>query len=383
MKKAAAALLVAAAFLFLMTWAWRCWDTHHWRQWQAFKRVFVQADGRVIDRTAKDRTTSEAQAYSLFFALVANDPEQFEHILRWTSDNLAQGDLHANLPAWLWGLRQDGSWGVQDDNPASDADLWMAYSLIEAGRLWQRLDYTTTGYAMLQLIRAQEVAEISGVGLMLIPAPKGFHSVDGSWRLNPSYLPEFQFRWLAQVDGTADWNDIFNNHVAMMKKLLVNGFVPDWYQVNAQGTPSADTADLARSSYDAIRVYLWAGMSLPPENGENLLLKLTQPYALLLKNIAQPPEMIDVRTGLASGGSPVGYSAAVLPFLAKLDEDTAVRQRQRLKNSRIGGNLGSPPHYYDQALAMLGEGWDTGRFRFGTKGQLIPRWTQSCCDHLH
>jgi endoglucanase len=43
----------------------------------------------------------------LFFALVANDRAQFERLLSWTQNNLANGDLRAQQPAWLWGSDVD------------------------------------------------------------------------------------------------------------------------------------------------------------------------------------------------------------------------------------------------------------------------------------
>ncbi|HDR9776712.1 TPA: cellulase, partial [Burkholderia cepacia ATCC 25416] len=69
-----------------------------WPRWDAFKRDFISADGRVIDvGSADSRTVSEGQAYGLFFALVANDRRMFDTILAWTENNLAQGDLSAHL----------------------------------------------------------------------------------------------------------------------------------------------------------------------------------------------------------------------------------------------------------------------------------------------
>src|ERR1700694_2989853 len=89
-----------------------------WPEWNDFVARFVQADGRVIDLTFERKSTSEGQAYGLFFALVANQRAQFDTLLKWTSDNLASGQLGDRLPAWLWGLRKDGTWGVKDKNSA-------------------------------------------------------------------------------------------------------------------------------------------------------------------------------------------------------------------------------------------------------------------------
>ncbi|MES2682861.1 MAG: cellulose synthase complex periplasmic endoglucanase BcsZ [Pseudomonadota bacterium] len=372
-----------AAVVLLSGYLAHCWQVRNWAAWQSFARVFVQADGRVIDRTAGNRSTSEAQAYAMFFALVANDRTQFARILNWTTNNLAQGDLSVHLPAWLWGAGEQG-WGVKDANPASDADLWLAYSLIEAGRLWQQPGYRRLGQALLEQIRTREVAEIPGMGLMLLPAPDGFKAEDGSWRLNPSYLPEFQFRWLALVDPEGPWKAIWQNHLTAMRQLVTQGVAPDWYEVMADGRLVADRKTGGVSSYDAIRVPLWAAMTPASDDTDrdNDLLPLLKPLARRLAGFDDPPEKLDFESGQGSGGAPIGFSAALLPFLAKMDEDSAVRQRQRLKNGRVDGNLGKPPHYYDQALGMFGEGWDSGRFRFDQYGRLIPRWEISCCEWL-
>jgi endoglucanase len=37
--------------------------------------------------------------------------------------------------------QKDKNWAVIDTNSASDADIWIAWSLLEAGRLWKHPDY--------------------------------------------------------------------------------------------------------------------------------------------------------------------------------------------------------------------------------------------------
>lgn len=45
-----------------------------WPAWEDFKATFLSQDGRVIDlSTPQQQSTSEGQAYALFFALVADD----------------------------------------------------------------------------------------------------------------------------------------------------------------------------------------------------------------------------------------------------------------------------------------------------------------------
>ena len=83
-----------------------------WPLWEAYTQRFIDGQGRVIDRSAGDRTTSEGQAYAMFFALVDDDKAHFGKLLDWTEANLAGGDLTARLPAWSWG--KTGSKRVED-----------------------------------------------------------------------------------------------------------------------------------------------------------------------------------------------------------------------------------------------------------------------------
>jgi hypothetical protein len=114
------------------------------RLWHAYAARFISGDGRVLDPQNNDWTTSEGQSYALFFALVNNDRARFDKLIAWTESNLASNDLGAHLPAWGWGKAKDGNWGVFDMNSAADSDLWIAYDLIEAGRLWKDLHYANT-----------------------------------------------------------------------------------------------------------------------------------------------------------------------------------------------------------------------------------------------
>ena len=170
-----------------------------WADWDTFAQRFLQPDGRVL-ANAQGQTHSEAQSYALMFALIANDRPRFKSILRWTEDNLCAGDVTTRLPAWLWGQKDDGQWGVLDSNAASDADVWIAYALVEAGRLWNVRRYRALGRSLAQRILAEETADLPGLGHTLLPGPVGFVVEAGQrWRLNPSYLPLQALRRLAAV----------------------------------------------------------------------------------------------------------------------------------------------------------------------------------------
>lgn len=346
-----------------------------WHRWEAFRTHFIQADGRVIDRTDGARSTSEGQAYGLFFALVANEPQTFASILSWTTHNLAQGSLTAHLPAWLWGQRDDGSWGVIDANPATDADLWIAYTLLEASRLWDVPQYAVIADKLLgQIVRRTVIKSSDGLEFML-PAPEGFDLGGGRYRLNPSYLPEFQFRYLAEHQPSGPWRALIRNHTALVISLAqARGLAPDWVVYGPEGVAFPDGTE-PHGSYDAIRVYLWAGMT----PGSDSLAALHGMHDLLAV-APRPPERVDVLTGeVLSQGSPVGFSAALLPYLNALGDDKALEAQQLLiEAADRGGLLGDVPAYYDHVLSLFGEGQLDGWYRFDETGRIIPNWERSC-----
>src|SRR5262245_38993541 len=197
--------------------------------YQNYARGFLDSQIRVIDRDAGDRTTSEGQAYALFFALVANDRSRFDALLRWTEQNLASGNLAAQLPAWLWGRDAGNRWGILDANAASDADIWMAYTLLEAGRIWNDERYMSLGRSLARHIATEEVIEIGDIGPVLLPAPKGFRQ-DDTLRLNPSYLPLQLFVRLAQLMPDGPWARIAERIPVVVRASAPLGFAMDWVE---------------------------------------------------------------------------------------------------------------------------------------------------------
>lgn len=345
-----------------------------WPQWTHFVGRFVQADGRVVDLTFERKSTSEGQSYGLFLALVANQRELFNTILKWTSDNLAAGQLGEKLPAWLWGQRTDGTWGVKDANAASDSDLWIAYSLLEAARLWNAPHYADTGRKLLRQIERQDVVQAGAAGPVLLPGAFGFVLDKGRYRLNPSYLPGFMFRYLARADPQGPWQQVWDGYMRMAPQLFRAGVAPDTFVVDSAGTVWPDTEREPSGSYDAIRVYLWAGMT---GRNEPDLVRLLSPYAALTRTLGAPPEKVNPLTGVAIRGdySPTGYSGAMLPFLRALrDETTLAKQLQRVRSSHTSPRALDSTNYYDQVLILFGLGWLDGHYSFDEHGHLLPKW---------
>jgi len=349
-----------------------CSPSGNWDDWNRYAERFVQADGRVIDLTFDQKSTSEGQSYGLFFALVANDRPRFDAILNWTALNLADGQLGSQLPGWVWGKRDDGSWGIKDTNSAADGDLWTAYALLEAGRLWKSPVYSGLGKKLLDMIAQKEIIDV-GADKYLLPAPMGFVLDGGGLRFDPSYLPPFQFRYFGTIDPKGPWMPILDTYQRRMPDMFLHGLAPDLVRVTAQGAIEPDP-ERPTASYDAIRVYMWAAMS--GRDGIEQLPKL-RGIVEIIRTRGAPPEKIEVASGkpVPNDYSPVGHMAAAIPYLQAVGETAlADTLRSRLKLARMKSQLTKSANYYDESLVLFALGYVDGYYRFDDKGQLLPRW---------
>ncbi|GJH11411.1 cellulase [Caballeronia novacaledonica] len=352
-----------------------------WPAYRLFVERVVQADGRVVDRsTDAQQTTSEGQSYAMFFALVANDRATFDRLLGWTRTNLSANQFDATnlrLPAWQWGRRQDGSFGVMDPNSASDSDLWIAYDLFQAGRLWKEPMYTKLAYALATQIVKQEIVDLPGLGPMLLPGPQGFRVGDIT-RLNPSYLPLPVLRGLAHEMPDGPWAKLAQNAAKMIRVTSPRGYAPDWaaYQ-NGQFVVDPKNGDVG--SYDAIRVYLWAGMA---SASDPLARAWLDALGGMRQSVAQtgfPPEKVSTISGATSGEGPLSYWGALAPYFKALNDERGLGlARTHLEALVAPPGAGREPVYYDRVLGLFGGGFVDGRYRFDENGRLAPNWRSAC-----
>ncbi|MFZ5475722.1 MAG: glycosyl hydrolase family 8 [Myxococcota bacterium] len=223
--------------------------------WDRYVRVFVQDDGRVIDRGRDDLSTSEGQAYAMVRAVWCDDRPTFDRVLRWTLDNLQAGDA-AKLPGWKWGKRPDGAWGPLDANSAADADQWMAWALLAAADKWKDPSYRERGKALLPALWEKETMRI-GKRRVLLP---------GEWarthdpvQVNPSYWLPFAWRRFAKEDPDRDWAGMVDDAYALLETCRSpSGLPPDWCWLDrktgrATAPPEGQQGSLA-FGFEAFRV---------------------------------------------------------------------------------------------------------------------------------
>lgn len=345
-----------------------------WPEWETFKQDFVQDDGRVIDANAASCTTSEGQAYALFFALVADDRKRFDSILNWTKNNLAAGDLTVNLMAWQWGERADHSWGVLDEHSASDADLWLAYTLYQAAKYWHDPALSSLAELIQEHVAKQLVVEVAGVGPVLLPGPAGYALASDGYRLNPSYLPLFLLSGLAHQVKRGPWAALARTTMDMFAATTPAALAADWVTVQPGRGFMLDSSVATSGGYEAIRVYLWVGMMSERDPRRAILLRHLSGMRSVIARNNVPPEKIDVMSGVVSGAGPAGFSAAVLPILSAWGDKQAVR----LQQTRIVAMGGIPKVYYERALGLFAQGWMEQRYRFESNGSLVLKKVAQC-----
>ncbi|MBW8838034.1 MAG: cellulase, partial [Burkholderia sp.] len=158
-------------------------------------------------------------------------------------------------------------------------------------------------------------------------------------------------------------------------------FAPDWALYRAKQGFAPDPQTRAESAYNAIRVYLWAGMLAPRDPLAPTLLARFAPFADFIDAHGAPPEKVDTTNGNAGpnmGNS--GFSAAAVPFLDARGEhalaDAQIARAEQLDRA-------TPIGYYSSVLSLFALGWRDGRYRFAADGSLDPQWRSTCRAALH
>jgi endoglucanase len=224
--------------------------------WRAYVQRFIQDDGRVIDYSASDISTSEGQAYAMLRAVWVGDRRTFDRTFQWALKNLNSGVRDDHLWAWRWGKDQNGKWGVTDKAFATDADQDAALSLILAGRVWNDEQYIRHAHAILRDLWTLGTVEVAGRRYLLA----GDSLCKGTvCRINPSYYAPYAYRVFAGFDAASNWAALVDTSYDLLQ--TVSGFAdtglpPDWAQLNTS------TGEITRSSdkdsafsYDSFRVF--------------------------------------------------------------------------------------------------------------------------------
>ena len=232
--------------------------------WQNYKSRFIQADGRVIDFSQNDVTTSEGQSYALLRAVWENDADRFKQVLSWTQNNL-QTRTTDKLFAYKWGKTEDGNWRVLDNQNATDADSDIGLALLFAAKVWHNDEYQKQAQVVISDLWQHNVVTIKDKPYLTA----------GAWAvgedhpaLNPSYYAPYAYRIFAQVDPTHNWLGLVDSSYSVIAdcssaqldaKTASANLPPDFCGIDRQTgeiTLPQDATLNTNYSYDAFRT-MW------------------------------------------------------------------------------------------------------------------------------
>ncbi|MHB1594007.1 MAG: glycosyl hydrolase family 8 [Streptosporangiaceae bacterium] len=225
-----------------------------------FLGSYVRPDGRVTRPDQGGDTVSEGQAYGMLLAEVAGRPAEFSRIWRWTRE-------HLQLPSGLFAYHANAAGHVLSREPASDADLLIAWALLRyqgpAAATWHR-----DGRRVLAAILAHEVT--TGPGSMPVLAA-GPWATGRPASLNPSYWSLPALTGLARLTGNPRWQRLASDAVSLAGRLTGGGraLPPDWAQLTATGLLAPEPApngSQPQTQYglDAQRTVVWFAVSCQP-----------------------------------------------------------------------------------------------------------------------
>ncbi len=306
---------------------------------RAFLSTYVDPDGRVVRRDQGGDTVSEGQAYALLLAEAAGDQATFDRVWTWTRSHLQESN-------GLFAFRADATGSVLDPQPASDADVLIAWALIRMNG--PRADeYHRAGLQVASAVLADETVR-RGSTLMLAAGP---WAIGEPVTLDPSYWAPTAFEQLAAATHDVRWTQLDDSTVTLSSELTSGGRLlpPDWARVD-ETVPEPTEAPSSSSHFvqyglDAQRLPVWLATSCNP-SARQLAARLDplltdREDALALSPMGQ---VIDQQTN----ATPVIAAAAAAQAAGRTARRDSLFERAIAENRQT-------PTYYGTAWIALGK----------------------------
>lgn len=302
----------------------------------------MRPDGQVVRPDQGGDTVSEGQAYGMLIAEVAGDDNAFRKVWNWTRDHLQLGN-------GLFAYHASAAGQVTSRQPASDADLLIAWALLRySGPDAPGLH--AAGRKVANAILAHEVTGGPG-GVPVLTA--GPWATGRPASLDPSYWSLSAMQGIAQITGVQAWHRMADGAVTVTRTLTDNGrtLPPDWAALTASGAlqpEPAPSGNQPQTEYgpDAQRTVAWFAASCDPAARE-----LAARWWPLLR-----PSGRTAALALRPDGSVLTGTPAVLPLVASAAAAKAAGDGSAISQllKQAASRQRSTPTYYGGAWAALG-----------------------------
>lgn len=315
-----------------------------------FLGAYARPDGGVTRPDQGGDTVSEGQAYGLLLAEVAGQPATFGRIWQWTRE-------HLQLPSGLFAYHADATGHVLSQEPASDADLLMAWALLRY-RGPEAAAWHQDGRQVAAAVLAHEVTTGPDGTPILAAGP---WATGRPASLNPSYWSLPALTCLAHLTGHLLWQRLAGGAVTLAERLTNRGRLlpPDWAQLTAAGVlapgPAPDGSHpQTQYGLDAQRTVVWFAVSRDPR----ARVLAARWWALLRSGDRAQAQ------ALRLDGAALDPAPAPLPLVAAAAGARAAGQRAAAARllQRAGAQQRREPTYYGGAWAALGPALLSGAF---------------------
>ena len=338
--------------------------------WERYKDEYIEKPSfRTLDKQRDNITTSEGQSYTMLRAVWQDDKETFDKSWQWTKDNLWKDN---KLFAWLFGKKEDGSYGVLDDlggnNAATDGDTDIAMALLFAYSRWGDDTYLLEADSIIQAIWKESVVIVNDRPYITANDIEKFNQSE--ILLNPSYYAPYAYRMFALIDTKNNWQGVVDTSYEIIIKSSTFpldkensvGLPPDWVVLNRNTGALSSPLSMeitTNYSFDAHRVkwrlyldYLWYGDSRVKSYFEknNFLFSIWNLDQDIYNTYSHDGKVIDKGSSPSVIGTNIGYFAVVNPDIAK---DIYEQKLLPLYN-RDTQNWSKELGYYDSNWAWFG-----------------------------
>jgi endoglucanase len=318
----------------------------------SFLGTYARSDGQVVRLDQGGDTVSEGQAYGMLIAEVTGEDGPFWRIWEWTRH-------HLQLENGLFAFHANRAGEVISTEPASDADLLIAWALLRYRGPRAALAHRE-GRRVADAILAHDVAPGPGGVPVLTAGPWATGTAGSPSILDPSYWSLPALHGLARLDGRDVWHRIAEGAVSIVGQLSHGGRLlpPNWAELSPGGAvrpvPSPGGGQpQPQYGLDAQRTVVWFAASCDPRARA-----LASRWWPLLRHRRQSRALALALDGTIVDATSVGLALVASAAAAKAaGSRTATSRllRQAVKLQR------SYPTYYGGAWAALGRALLTSR----------------------
>lgn len=308
-----------------------------------FLAAYARSDGQVVRTDQGGDTVSEGQAYGMLVAEATGNDSEFQTIWNWTRGHLQLSD---GLFAW----HANAAGQVIGQQPASDADLLIAWALLRYSGSGAA-GVHSAGRKVAAAILAHEVTTGPGGTPLLTAGP---WATGRPATLDPSYWSLPAMQGIATLTGVGEWQRLLTGAVTTTRTLTDGGrtLPPDWAELTAsgalQGEPApSGTQPQTQYGADAQRTVAWFAASCDPAART-----LAASWWPLLR-----PASRDDATALQPNGAVLSPGPAVLPLVASAAAAKAAGDGTATSQllNRAAAQQHKTPTYYGGAWNALGQ----------------------------